>query len=619
MTVATQGPQVRKVDIIHASAQVMPQSAAARPALLFCLAPALASSLLLWMSFFPLAWGWLGWVALVPLLCLVRARASSRRIYWCAYAAGSAFFWPALWWMPVNSHMIGAWALLSMYCALYFPAAIWLIRRFDRHTPLPLVLSVPIVWTALEFVRSFLLTGFAWYYLGHTQHAMLSLIQIADLGGVYLISFLVAAVNAWLFDLLYQLPGLRDLCHWEEPKHLDAATAPLAGGSMWRPGLKYEAGLLLIAFVCTLIYGAWRLGQDRFEQGPLLALLQTNLGQGIRETAKDDNERKTNLQEVARHADQLCKSAVNQPVMPDLIVWPETSYFLYWSEVSPELAVEKIPEPIMREEAFIREHLRDVLTNVYPTSHLLGLTAFYLNADAKESRFNSALFVRKGGRIAGRYDKIHRVPFGEYVPLKGWIPFVEAVSPYEGDFGIVAGEKHTRFELGKHKFGVLICYEDTDPFMARRYVRPDADGAAVDFLINMSNDGWFEGGSEHDEHLAISRFRAIECRRAVARSVNMGITAIIDGNGRVLRPEEVPPPSEPHTWKIGDAEDLPVAEWSSYKKTSGVLLARVPLDTRESFYAKSGDVMPSACCVLVGGVMLWSFARRRRSAVPSAA
>src|SRR5262245_29713713 len=119
MTVATQGPQVRKVDIIHASAQVMPQTAAARPALLFCLAPALASSLLLWMSFFPLAWGWLGWVAIVPLLSLVRAQATSRRIYWCAYAAGSAFFWPALWWMPVNSHMIGAWALLSIYCAAY--------------------------------------------------------------------------------------------------------------------------------------------------------------------------------------------------------------------------------------------------------------------------------------------------------------------------------------------------------------------------------------------------------------------------------------------------------------------------------------------------------------------
>src|SRR4029453_15227643 len=100
-------------------------------------------------------------VALVPLLCLVRARASSRRIYWCAYAAGSAFIWPALWWMPVNSHMIGAWALLSIYCAVYFPAAIWLIRRFDAPTPLPLVVSVPMVWTALEFVRSFLLTGFA--------------------------------------------------------------------------------------------------------------------------------------------------------------------------------------------------------------------------------------------------------------------------------------------------------------------------------------------------------------------------------------------------------------------------------------------------------------------------
>lgn len=617
MATTTQGVQVRKVDIIHASAQVMRQISAARPALALCLAPALASSVLLWMCYFPLAWGWLAWVALVPLLSLVRARSSPRRIYWCAYAAGSAFFWPALWWMPVNSHMIGAWALLSLYCALYFPVAIWLIRLFDRNTVLPLVFAVPMVWTALEFVRSFLLTGFAWYYLGHTQHTMLSLIQIADLGGVYLISFLVAAVNAWLFDLLYQFPGLRDAFRWEEPKHLQAAPRPLAGGSMWRPGLKYEAGLLLVAFVCTLIYGAWRLGQDRFQQGPLLALLQTNLSQGIRDEAKDEKERQANVRESMLHVDRLCMLAVKQPVIPDLIIWPETSYHFFWSEVSPQVPLDKIPQAVIQEEHMIRSHLRNELVRFYPTNHLLGLTAFELKTEKLQERFNAALLVQKDGRAAGRYDKIHRVPFGEYIPLQDWVPFIEIVSPYEGDFGISAGDKYMRFELGQHKFGVLTCYEDTDPFMARRYVRPDADGPAVDFLVNMSNDGWFEGGSEHEEHLAISRFRAIECRRALARSVNMGITAIIDGNGRVLAPKELPPLSEPHTWRIDDAAELPVAQWGSYKKTSGVLLARVPLDTRESFYAATGDVMPIGCCVLIGGVIVWSIARRRRrSAVP---
>ncbi len=618
MTLATQGVQLRKVDIIHAATQIMPQSAAAKPSIWPCLAPALASGVLLWMCYFPLAWGWLGWVALVPLLSLVRMQATPRRIYWCAYAAGNLFFWPVLWWMPVNSHMIGAWGLLSVYCAAYFPVGILLVRLLDRRTMLPLVISVPVVWTALELARSWLLTGFAWYYLGHTQHTMLSLIQIADIGGVYLISFLVAAVNAWLFDLLYQFPGLRDACRWEEPKHLRDTGRPLAGGSMWRPGLKYEAGLLLVAFVCTLIYGAWRLGQNRFQQGPLLALLQTNLGQSIRDEAQDEKQRQANLRETTLHADRLCMLAVRQAVRPDLIVWPETSYHYFWSEVSPKLPLEKIPEATVQAEAMVRSHLRNELVKFYPANHLLGVTAFNLIAENQEDRYNAAVFVQKDGRVAGRYDKIHRVPFGEYIPMS-WVPFIESVSPYEGNFGISKGEKYTRFDLGKHKFGVLICYEDTDPFMARKYVQTDADGPPVDFLINMSNDGWFEGGSEHDEHLAISRFRAIECRRALARSVNMGISAIIDGNGRVLQPEELPPPGEPHTWRISDEEELPVAAWSSFKKTSGVLLARVPLDTRESFYAATGDVLPIGCWVVIGGVMLWSIARRRRTGISAAA
>ena len=632
MALTTEGVQLRKVDIIHTSAQTMPQSVLPKASLATCLAPAVASGVLLWMCFFPLAWGWLlGWVALMPLLCLVRVQAAPRRIYCCAYAAGSVFFWPALFWMPVNSHMIAAYALLAIYCALYFPVALWVIRLIDRKTILPLMISVPIAWTALEFVRSFLLTGFAWYYLGHSQHTMLSLIQIADLGGVYLISFLVAAVNAWLFDVLYQFPGLRDACRWHEPKHLDDRSRPLAGGSVWRPGLKYEAGLLLVAIVCALIYGTWRLGQNQFQEGPLLALLQTNLGQDIRDEAHNAEQRHSTVDQTARHLDKLCPLAIKQAVVPDLVVWPETSYLpqFPWLESSPQLPLDKIPELFLQAEVAVQKHLRRELLKIYPANHLLGLATFTLETDLKERRYNSALFVQKDGRFAGRYDKIHRVPFGEYVPLR-WLPLVDRIAPYDFDYSISEGENYTRFGLGKHKFGVLICYEDTDPSMARKYVRTalvdsvvnfcrrltghdeNAQGPPVDFLINMSNDGWFDGTSEHDEHLAISRFRAIECRRALARSVNMGISAVIDGNGRVLEPDELPPPREPHLWKITDDRELPVSAWRSFKQTSGVLLARVPIDTRASFYAATGDVLPIGCLVVIGGVAAWSLWTRKR-------
>lgn len=604
MSTTAHDVQPRKVDIIHATSQPMSLPAPIKPSVWLCLGPALASSLLLWMCFFPVAWGWLGWVALVPLYVLVRSQATPRRIFWCAYAAGSAFFWPVLWWMAVNSHMIGAWSLLSIYCALYFPVAVGLIRFLDRKTFLPLMISAPVVWVGLEFVRSFLLTGFAWYYMGHTQHTMLPLIQIADLGGVYLVSFLVVAANAWLFELLYQSPRLRDALRLEEP---DAPSGAMSAGSSrhWRFGVVYQAGALLLAFVCTAIYGVRRLEQNQFEQGPLLALLQTNLPQDLRE------EQGTVATRVKHYA-ALNKKAMDVFPAPDLIVWPETSYEDHWYETSTRLNLSDIP-PLWRQHAVaMQQHLSRELVRFVPTHHLLGLSSYNLGDDLKVTRYNSALFVHKHGNIRGRYDKIHRVPFGEYVPLRGWVPFIEKIAPYDYDYSIEAGTKHTRFELDKHKFGVLICYEDTDPVLARQYARSDSDGPPVDFLINMSNDGWFGGSAEHEEHLAISRFRAIECRRALARSVNMGISAVIDGNGRVLKPNELPPPGEPHTWKIGEPAELPVAEWTKFKDSAGVILARIPLDTRTSFYAAKGDWFAGACMAVVLATAAWSVIERRR-------
>src|SRR5205807_4396374 len=129
--------------------------------------------------------------------------------------------------------------------------------------------------------------------------------------------------------------------------------------------------------------------------------------------------------------------------------------------------------------------------------------------------------------------------------------------------------KRTRFQLGDFRYGVIICYEDTDPFLARQYASAAADGPAVDFLINISNDGWFDGSSEHAEHLAISRFRAVETRRPLARAVNMGISAIIDSNGRVQRPKELVDDGIVKTWGIypdrdSKIPDLPVEKWRDF-------------------------------------------------------
>jgi len=620
MSLTTSGAssvQPRRVDVITASANPRPtlQSASLQPALRTTLVPAALSALLLWMCFFPLAWGWLGWIALVPLLALVRSQATPRRVYLAAWLCGSAFFWPILQWMRVaDPRMYATWAMLAVYCSLYFPVTLWLIRVLDRRTLLPLVLSVPIVWTAMEFVRSFLLTGFAWYYLGHTQHAFLSMIQIADLGGVYLVSFLVAAVNAWIFDLLYQVPNLRDRCRWEEPRRRQAQ--PLAQSGGMRRGLVYEFGVILMAVIATLVYGGWRLSQNQFERGPNVTMLQMNVPQGVRNEAGEGNQGPA-LKSLVQQSDALCKAALDYNPRTELIVWPETSYFFPWLASSPNLSVQDIPPAFRRDEHAIRSHLANELLRLYPTNHLLGMNAIVLGEHGREVRYNSAVMVRADGVMGERFDKMHRVPFGEYVPLR-WLPFMDKLAPYDFDYSISPGERFTRFPLGEHSFGVLICYEDTDPFLARRYVRDEVDGPPVDFLVNMSNDGWFDGTSEHEEHLAISRFRAVECRRTIVRSVNMGISAVIDGNGQVLAPRVLPEGGPAPLWVVGDdARQLPIAQWHNFKKSLGVLRAYVPIDRRWSVYAQTGDVLPGACWAVIFGVFGWSIASRRRQAAAS--
>src|SRR6202008_3920606 len=135
------------------------------------------------------------------------------------------------------------------------------------------------------------------------------------------------------------------------------------------------------------------------------------------------------------------------------------------------------------------------------THVLLGLNTEVQDANLKKvlRRDNPALLIDPNGRKLLRYDKIPRFPSGEYVPFRDWLPFMNTFAPYDNDYSIRAGEKKNRFRLGKYHFGALICFEDTDPFLARPYGRNTDDGPPADFLVNISNDGWFDGSSEHDE------------------------------------------------------------------------------------------------------------------------
>jgi apolipoprotein N-acyltransferase len=528
---------------------------------------ALLTAALLWLCYFPAACGWLAWGALVPLLALVRVQAPARRIYPSAWVAGLVFYWPALQWMRVADHrMYATWAALATYCSLFLPVGILLLRRLDRRTRLPLVVTVPVVWTALEYFRAHFGTGFAWYFLGHTQHALLPLIQVADLAGAYGVTFVVAAVNALLFEGLYTRRGFRSFFG-----------LPAEVTSPGRASLAFQSAGVLLLLGGTIAYGFWRLGQEDFGPGPRVALIQGNLDQRIRNdatVAMVENAAAT----MVEHYKQLSDKAAAGRPPPDLIIWPETSYPGDWAEVAPDLPAERVPPEWQRAIQGCRELARLAAAR-WQTNVLLGLNAETFGADERPRRYNSAVLVRADGQVGGRYDKIHRVPFGEYVPLRDWLPWMNTFAPYDFDYSITAGDRLTRFRLGPHHFGVIICYEDTDPYLARQYVRTDGGDPAVDFLLNISNDGWFDGTSEHEEHLAVCRFRAVECRRAVARAVNMGISAVIDGSGRVVA--------------------LPGPTWEQSKKIAAVVTAEIPLDRRGSVYARWGDWLPWTCWLVL--------------------
>ena len=586
--------------------------------------PAIASGVLLWMAFFPLNLGPLGFVALIPWLTLVRAPVSNRRRYFAAYVGGVVFFALAAKWIRVaHPMMVMSWIGLAVVMPVYWLGSLAVLRRLDR-LGVPLALAVPVAWVAFEYCRmhfptgfpfmkhigAYQMIGFGWYYLGYTQHAIVPLIQIADVGGVYAVSFVVSAVNGALAEVVFRAGGVRRALRWEEAEPNPTPTPPQkregpnptdspAPPSFLGRGVGVGLAFALVLLVASIGYGYWRLEHPAFASGPLVAVLQGNLSQGDK---MDDPDRLlksySDLHYQAINYDRK-REAFNGNPIPDLVVWPETCQPVDWCEIAPGASAEDSPEAFQRHRVYSQDWF---LGRQWGAPTLFGLNGLEWDGE-RVWKHNSAFFVKPlpkdelwkpGDPVidysapAGRYDKIHLVPFGEYVPLGEYLPFMRWFTPYKKGYECRVGENWTRFQLTTRDrrnftFGCLTCYEDTDPYLARQYVRTEP----VSFLVNISNDGWFDGTEEHEQHLAICRFRAVEARRSVVRSVNMGISGVIDSDGRVIA--------------------LPDPDWSKSKKVDAVVTAVVPIDGRGSLYATLGDWIPALCWLvgLVGVVVTW--------------
>jgi apolipoprotein N-acyltransferase len=579
------------------------------------------SSVLLWASFTPLDWGPLAWFALVPVLLLVRLKQKTRWMYTALYVVSTLMWVATLQWMRLGDQtMYLAWLALAVYIGLYLPAFVGLTRVAVHRLGTPLVVAAPVVWVGLEFFRAHLMTGFPWYFLGHTQHHWASLTQIADLVGAYGISFVIVGTSAalalmiparWLIRFrLLTVEESRNCQRFETPVQTQRIAAVTA--------------LLLVG--CSLIYGTVRRAQADFQTGPRVALVQGNFTTSV----KHDPQQWQQMFRIHRYLTGLTVQH-----QPDLIVWPETMFRWPLLSADRNLTSEQLTamQPQIAPGAWRDRAVRDELLNLAEEANaaaIIGIDAFDATLDGVQ-HYNSAAFVEPGEGLTARYDKLHRVPFGEYIPLRETFPWLQKLTPFGDDFGIAAGKGVHVFDDGQWRYVPLICFEDTVPHLVRGMVRSAetarsrnlgahgsrGDSAAqIDCLVNLTNDGWFHGSSELDQHLITARFRCIETRTPMVRAVNTGISAIIDGDGLVVEPEVFIDldglSKEDRRRSIRDPETGKL-----HKQLNCAQVGAVPLDNRGSLYVIAGDWFAGLCaacclCLVAVGVV-----RRRTPTAPA--
>ncbi len=425
----------------------------------------------------------LAWASLVPLFLALRD-ASPLRAFGLGLAAGFSGYVGILYWivhvvvhyghLPVAVG-IPVMLALAAYLGLYvsaFAGALVLLRRRG----VPLLAAAPPLWTSLEFVKSHLLTGFPWANLGSSQYPNLPFIQVAEFTGVYGLTFLVVMANAALFRALFDRSGDR--------------------------GWIREALACLLLLAAAHGYGWWRIGdvERRLEAAPSLAvgLVQGNIEQDVKWDPAYQQETVDIYASLSRHV---------APAPGGLLVWPETSAPFYFQD---------------------RDDLHRQVVAV-PRDHsawlILGSPRYEIRGRQIVS-FNSAFLVSPEGSLEGRFDKVHLVPYGEYVPFRRILPFLTALTEGIGDFE--TGQAYRPLAMGPHRPGVLICYEGILAEAGRSYKQQGAD-----LLVNITNDAWFGRTSAPYQHLSMTVFRAVETRLFLVRAANTGISAIIEPTGRI--------------------------------------------------------------------------------------
>lgn len=508
----------------------------------------------------------LAWVGLVPAILALQAATGPLEAALLGLAAGAAMFYATIYWV---SHAMTAFGGLSqgvafvglsalvLYMAAHWAAAFWASYTVGRRTGWPTWIHLPVIWVATEFSRNYLFTGFPWGNLGYTQVRSGPVAQLAALGGVYAVAGLVVLVNcvaaAW----------------WRSARAGRGAARPWAG-----------TAVAAAALLATLAHGTWRLARVRAEMAEAprvkVGLVQANVSQEVK------NQGPRHAERIVGRMWPLTLEADAQGAA--LVAWPEAS----WPRaVSPGLSSLLAAAPDL--PPLRQAHL------------LLGATTVQW-MQGPEGRVpqveNSAFLIAPDLTVLDRYVKHHLVPFGEYVPLREWLPFLRSVVPTMAPIAAGGRLATMSFESQGRKisFAPMICFDAIFPEVARTFVREDAD-----FLVNPTNDAWYGYSSGPYQFLAIVRMRAIETGRSVARPAYSGVSAIVYPTGEVgpgaleVGPVDralAPDPDEPPRLLVGD---LPI------------LRGRTP-------YTRFGDIFAWGCAIASAGMLGAATLRRPRRA-----
>ncbi|HVN29121.1 MAG TPA: apolipoprotein N-acyltransferase [Candidatus Binataceae bacterium] len=437
----------------------------------------------------------LAWVAFVPFFYAVEGE-PLKNIFWWGWLQGLACYVGSLYWVVITLNEFAGvnfilslipMVLLAGVVGSFTAVSMWTGEFCARRLRIPLVITMPIAWAAVELMRTYFPIGFPWNLLGETQYRNLALIQFAEFTGSYGISALIIFFNVVIFMVR------------------------LRRGS---PRLQtISLSILTVLMVAAIGFGNWRTHELKSIKPAgsfRVAMVQGDIPQSVK---WDANALAPTFKIYTEQSEQGAKQGA------DLIVWPEAAAtFIFQPDDRYPVTVE--------DDAAYRTALLQLARDLGKPI-LFGAPALVVHNDHVTGFANRAYLVSAQGQVAAWYDKIQLVPFGEYVPYRALLGyFVNRIVHGMGD--MVPGERQTLFDVNGAKLSVLICYESIFPDLARRSVKEGAD-----VMVNITNDAWYGTSSAPYQLLAMAAMRSVETKVPMIRVANTGISAIILDDGSI--------------------------------------------------------------------------------------